>query len=120
LPQIARILLGLVFTASSIAGLMGKVPPPEPEAARAFMTSLADSGLILIVKVVELLAGLALLSGFFVPLALLMLVPIIFNIGFFHFVLDPSGIPVVIIILVLWVGAAKGHHHRLMPLLERK
>ncbi|HBI28071.1 MAG TPA: acyltransferase, partial [Deltaproteobacteria bacterium] len=61
---VARILLGLVFTASAIAGLTGQLPPPEGPEAQAFMGTLFDSGLLVFVKFIELVAGLALISGF--------------------------------------------------------
>jgi uncharacterized membrane protein YphA (DoxX/SURF4 family) len=63
LPTAVRILLGLMFVGSSIAGMMGKAPPPEPEAAQAFMGVLLSSGLLYLVKILELLCGLALISG---------------------------------------------------------
>ena len=85
---VARILLGLVFTASAIAGLTGQLPPPEGPEAQAFMGTLFSSGLLVFVKIIELLTGLALISGFFVPLALVMLAPIIVNILYYHLSLD--------------------------------
>ncbi len=104
LPHAVRILLGLLFTGSAIAGMLGKVPPPEPEAAQAFMGTLVSSGLIYLVKVTELLCGLAILSGFFVPLALVALAPIIVNITFYHASLDPSGLGVSVVLIGLWAG----------------
>jgi putative oxidoreductase len=119
-PTIARILLGLAFTGAAIAGLMGKAPPPEPEAAKVFMGAVVGSGLIYVVKVLELLSGLALLSGFFVPLALAVLAPIIVNIAFFHFVLDPSGIVPAVVLIVLWAAVVKGSQEAFKPLLQMK
>lgn len=45
-------------------------------------TALLDSGLFALVKAVELLAGLALLFGFRVPLALLMALPVSFTVWY--------------------------------------
>jgi uncharacterized membrane protein YphA (DoxX/SURF4 family) len=114
----ARVLLGFLFTASAIAGMLGKVPPPEPEAAQQFMGILLTSGLLTLVKVLELLGGLALLSGRFVSLALLVLAPILVNIGFFHLSLDPSGIPVGVVLGGLWVATAWSQRAVLAPLLQ--
>lgn len=118
LPAVVRVLLGLMFTGSAIAGMLGKVPPPEPEAARAFMGLLLSSGLLYLVKVLELLCGLALLSGRLVPLALMVLAPIIVNIFFFHIALDPSGLPVGVILTALWVGVGMAQRSVLLPLLR--
>ena len=119
-PTVVRVLTGLLFTASAIAGMMGKVPPPEPEAAKAFMDVLLSSGLLYLVKALELLCGLALISGFFVPLALLVLAPIIVNIAFFHVALDPSGLMVAVVLAVLWVGNAVAHRSLFLPLLQAR
>lgn len=120
IPKTVRVLTGLIFTGSAIAGMMGKVPPPEPEAAKAFMGVLFSSGLLYLVKVLELLCGLALISGFFVPLALLVLAPIIVNIAFFHVALDPSGLMVAVVLSSLWVGNAVAHRSLFLPLLQAR
>ena len=120
IPQAVRVLTGLIFTGSAIAGMMGKVPPPEPEAAKAFMDVLLSSGLLYLVKALELLCGLALISGFFVPLALLVLAPIIVNIAFFHVALDPSGLMVGVVLIALWVGNAMAHRPEFLPLLRAR
>jgi len=120
IPKTVRVLTGLIFTGSAIAGMMGKVPPPEPEAAKAFMDVLLSSGLLYLVKALELLCGLALISGFFVPLALLVLAPIIVNIAFFHVALDPSGLMVAVVLAVLWVGNAVAHRSLFLPLLQAR
>jgi uncharacterized membrane protein YphA (DoxX/SURF4 family) len=119
-PTTVRVLTGLLFTGAAIAGVMGKVPPPEPEAAAAFMGVLFSSGLLYLVKILELLSGLALISGFFVPLALLVLAPIIVNIAFFHVALDPSGLMIAVVLVALWVGNAMAHRAVLLPLLRAR
>ncbi len=120
IPTIVRVLMGLLFTASAVAGMMGKVPPPEPAAAQAFMGVLVSSGLLYLVKVLELLCGLALLSGFFVRLALLVLAPIIVNIAFFHVALDPSGLIVGVVLIALWVGNGMAYRADFLPLLRAR
>jgi uncharacterized membrane protein YphA (DoxX/SURF4 family) len=120
IPIILRVLTGLMFTGSAIAGMMGKVPPPEPEAAQAFMGVLFSSGLLYLVKILELLCGLALISGLFVPLALLILAPIIVNIAFFHVALDPSGLMVAVVLIALWVGNTMVHRTDFLPLLRAR
>ena len=120
LPTSVRVFTGLLFVASAIAGMMGKVPPPEPAAAQAFMGVLYSSGLLFMVKGLELLCGLALLFGFFVPLALLVLAPIIVNIVFFHAALDPSGVLVSAVLVALWVGTAMAYRSNLLPLLQAR
>jgi putative oxidoreductase len=117
-PTILRVVLGLMFTGSAIAGVLGKAPPPASEAAQAFMGTLASSGLIHLVKAVELACGLALLSGFFVPLALVVLAPILVNILFFHAALEPAGLIVSVALTALWMGNVIANRATLFPLLQ--
>ena len=117
---IARYLLGILYLAASIAGIMGKVPPPEPEAAQAFMMTLATSGLIYVVKMVEFTSALALLSGFFVPTALFLLAPVTFIILWFHLALDMSGAPVGIVLTILWLLTAYSYKETFLQFLQSK
>lgn len=117
---ITRILLGLMFTAAALAGMMGKIPPPEPEQAQLFMGMLASSGLIFLVKISELVCGLALLSGRFVPLALMVLAPIVVNIAFYHASLDPTGNAVSVVLVGLWGATAFYNRDAFAPLLQAK
>ena len=55
----------------------------QPLSTEVF-TALLDSGLFTVVKAVELLAGLALLFGFRVPLALLAVLPVSFTVWYWH------------------------------------
>ncbi len=98
---IVRTLMGLLFVAASIVVIFNLVPKPEltgavktfnegMEAAPYFMTLL---------KVTELLCGLAFVSGRFVPLATVIIAPVIINIFLFHLFLDQSGLPVAIFLV---------------------
>lgn len=83
--------------------------------------SLPDSSLIarkLGAVSFQLFAGLALISGFFAPLALVVLAPIIVNILYFHLSLDPVGIPVGIMLAVLAMVVANGYRNVFLPLLQ--
>jgi uncharacterized membrane protein YphA (DoxX/SURF4 family) len=104
IPVIARVLLGLVFTASGIGGFATRFqfPPDLPAPLLAFASGLAASGYFMpLLKGTETICGLLLLSGFFVPLALVVLAPIIINIFFTHAFLAPSGLPLAIFLGVL-------------------
>lgn len=101
---LARIVLGFIFFASGITGLLNLVPvPPDlPERLVTFNTGLAASVYFFpLLKGTETLCGLLLLSGFFVPLALVVLAPIVLNIFLVHAFLAPSGLPLAIIIGLL-------------------
>ncbi len=103
LPTAARMLLGLIFFVFGLNGFLGFIPqPPMPEAGGAFMGALAATGYMLpLVKGTEVLAGLLLLSGRFVPLALVLLAPVIVNIALFHVVLAPANMVMAVVLLAL-------------------
>src|ERR1051326_2865157 len=98
---IVRVLLGLVFVvfgSNAFFKFMG--PPPEMHGqAGAFMTALMSSGYMYVVAVLQVLGGLCLLFGArFVPLGLTLLGPIIVNILLFHIFLEPTGLPMAIVV----------------------
>src|SRR5439155_25748826 len=81
------------------------IPPPKsppPEGAMAFVTAMMQTGYLLkFVKGTETLVGLLLLLNRFVPLALVVIMPVILNIVAFHTFLAPSAIAPAIVILAL-------------------
>ena len=90
----ACLLLGFIFTVFGLNGFLQFISqPPMPEAAGQFFGALAGAGYILpLVFGVQFVAGVLLLAGRFVPLALVLLAPIIVNIIGFHLALEPAGI----------------------------
>lgn len=105
LPIAARILLGLAFTLTGLNGFLNFLPKPAapmPEGAAAFVEAMAKTGYLFpLVMGTQLVAGLLLLAGRFVPLALALLAPVIVNILCFHACLAPSGAVPGIVVLVL-------------------
>lgn len=106
LPLIARILLGFIMFASGLAGLLNVVPvPPDlPERLVTFNTGLMASGCFMtLLKVTETVCRVLLLSGFFAPLALVVLAPVVVNIFLVHAFLAPSGLPLAIVLGLLMI-----------------
>jgi uncharacterized membrane protein YphA (DoxX/SURF4 family) len=83
---IARFLLGTVFFVFGLDGFLGLIPLPSlPTPAAQFIQAMQNTGyLFYLVKGTEVVAGALLLSGKFVPLALVLLSPVIVNIVLFH------------------------------------
>ena len=105
LPFVARLLLGLIFTAFGIMGLLQLGPQPELEGKAAdFMGGLVGSDYFWqVLKVTEIVCGLLLLAGVATPLALVILAPVTVNIVLFHIFLDPATI---VVGIVLCTGAS--------------
>jgi hypothetical protein len=70
------------------------VPQPLGIKSRYLHVALIESGLFAVGKVTDVIVGTCLLLNRFVPLALVLSVPVIFNIAWIHFVIEgphPSG-----------------------------
>ena len=95
----ARVLMGLVFVGAGIAFFV-MAPPELPEGRMAdFTKGLAATGYFMtLLKCTEIICGLLLVSGFFVPLALVVLAPILLNIFLTHAFLAPSGVPLALVL----------------------
>lgn len=109
----ARIILGLIFFIFGLNGFFHFIPVPAmPQEAEAFMGALKNSGYMLpLIKLVETFCGLIFLTGYYTPLGLLVITPVIYNILFFHIFLAPAGIPLAIVNVVLHGILVFGNYH---------
>lgn len=99
--HIARVLLGLIFLVFGLNGFLHFIPTPPPTGAAADFSMGLFKGQYFfpLMAFVQVVSGAMLLAGTFVPLALLLLSPIVVNIFFFHLALDPSGLGMAIFIV---------------------
>lgn len=114
--MIVRVLMGLLFIFASVAFFFELIEPPEMEGdLLLFNQGLAASGYLLpLVKSIELLCGIAFLSGFFVPLATVIIFPVTVNILLVHLFLDPTGLGIAIPLFLgnLFLAYACRKHYR--------
>jgi putative oxidoreductase len=126
LPKIAlvaRILLGLIFTVFGINFFIPFLPqPPLVGRELEFITALFKTGYIFpIIKTIEVSCGILLLANYFVPLALILLTPIVLNIFFFHFFLNGIGAAGMgIVMIVLGVTIAYSRKESFAAILKAK
>lgn len=106
---VARLLLGAIFTIFGLNYFFHYMPElPVSDRGAAYLMALFETGYIFpIIKIIEIVAGLLLLSGYFVPLSLTMLTPVSLNIFLYHSFLDSNGLVLAIAIfavnlLLLW------------------
>lgn len=99
----AHVLLGLIFFVFGLNKFLHFMPPPElPAEAGAFMGALQDTGYFFpMLAIVEVVSGALLLARRFVPLALVLLAPVVVNILVFHLALAPSGLPIALVVVLL-------------------
>src|SRR5881396_1053282 len=100
---IVRVLLGLMFVVFGSNIFLHFIPMPPLPATLAgdFSKALLQSHYIDVVGLLQVIGGFLLLIGRYVPLGLTLLGPVIVNILLFHIFLDPSGLPMAIIVAVL-------------------
>lgn len=100
---IARILLGLIFVFFGLNGFLNFLHGPLPTGmAGQFLNALLASHYVLVVSALQILGGVLLLAGRYVPLGLTLLGPVIFNVLLYHIFLQRMGFQVAIVVLVLW------------------
>jgi hypothetical protein len=106
---IARILLGLLFAVFGLNGFLHFIPMQPPAGlAGQYLGALFVSHYLVVVFLLELIGGLLLLANRYVPLALLLLGPVIVNIVLFHALFGAPGLPMAVFAVALWLVVFAG------------
>jgi len=100
---IARVLLGLIFVFFGSNAFLHFLPmPPLPQGvAGLYLKAFFESGYVYVIGGMQVIGGLLLLIGRFVPLGLTILAAIIFNIWAFHVLMAPEGFPPALVVTLL-------------------
>jgi len=102
LTIIVRSLLGLTFVVFGLNAFLQFIPLPPPQGlAGDFMKALFVSHYFYVVAILQIAGGALCLLGRFVPLGLTLLGPVIVNILLFHIFLEPTGLPLAVVVSVL-------------------
>jgi putative oxidoreductase len=118
---IARILLGLIFVFFGVNGYLNFLHAPLPTGqAGQYIGVLSGSFYMYFVSLVQLLGGVLLLSGQFIPLALVLLGPVLVNVLLFHISFQPSGLPPGILCTVLWFIIFFGYRQAFAGIFAQK
>jgi hypothetical protein len=117
---VARYLLGVIFLVFGLNGFLHFIPMPPPSGiAGQFMGALFLSHFLVVVFLLELIPAILLLINRSVPLALVLLGPVIVNIFLFHCFMAPSGLPLALVVAVLWVLVAVGVRPAFSGILQK-
>ena len=116
----SRILLGFMLIVFGLNKFLNFMPMPEmAEPAQQFMGALVQSGYIMmIVAIIEIIAGVLILINKYQSLALVVLFPIILNAFLFHLFLDIAGIGGGALALVLTIYLLFTHKEKFNELLK--
>jgi uncharacterized membrane protein YphA (DoxX/SURF4 family) len=121
-PTVARIGLGLVFATFGANKLLPFLPQPPISGppAQFFGALFATGYMIPLIATTEIVAGLMLLSGRFVPLGLTLLAPVIVNILGFHLFLLHGGFGLPVAVLALELYLAWSYRDAFAPMLRMR
>src|SRR5437016_8262598 len=108
---IARLLLGLIFLVLGLNGFLNflSMGPMPSGLAGQFIGALVLSHYFWVVAALQVAGGALLLVNRYVPLALVLLGPVIVNIVLYHVFLNPSGIALAVVVVILWFIVFYGH-----------
>jgi uncharacterized membrane protein YphA (DoxX/SURF4 family) len=117
---IARILLGLIFVFFGSNGFLHFLPmPPLPQGVTGeYLHSFFASGYVYVISGFQLVGGLLLLIGRFVPLGLTILAAIIVNIWTFHLLMAPEGLPPAVVVTILQLFLVWSYRDRFAGILK--
>ena len=108
---IARLLLGLISVVFGLNGFLNflSMGPMPTGLAGQFIGAIVLSHYFWVIAGLQVVGGALLLVNRFVPLALVLLGPVIVNIILYHLFLNISGIGLAIIVVILWFIVFYGH-----------
>ena len=120
LTIIARILLGLVFVVFGSNAFLRFLPmPPLPQGVTGeYLHAFFASGYVYVIGGFQVVGGLLLLIGRFVPLGLTILGAIIVNIWAFHLLMAPEGLPPAVVVTVLELFLVWSYRDRFAGILR--
>jgi uncharacterized membrane protein YphA (DoxX/SURF4 family) len=119
IPHVGRVLMGLLFLVTGLNGFFDFLPhPPEvPEFAVALMKT---GYMFPMIMGTQLVVGVLLLANRFVPLALVLIAPVVVNIVAFHVFLERSGLPIALVVLALEIYLVWSYRAAYRPMLAMR
>ena len=117
--MVLRILLGIFVLVFGVNKFANFLPMPElSDDAGAYFGAMASSKTLILVAIVEIVAGLALILNKFGALLAIILMSISVNAFLFHAVLDPGGIGGAAVLLLLNIAVLFGYKDKYKELLS--
>lgn len=104
LTLVARLLLGVMFLVFGLNGFLNflSMGPAPTGLAGQFIGALFVSHYYWVIATLQIVGGVLLIVGRYVPLALVLIGPIIVNILLYHIFLMPAGIVLALVATILW------------------
>ena len=120
LTIIARVLLGLIFVFFGSNAFLHFLPmPPLPQGvAGEYLHAFFASGYVYVIGAFQVIGGLLLLIGRFVPLGLTILGAVIVNIWAFHLLMAPEGLPPAVVVTIFELFLVWSYRDRFAGILR--
>ena len=120
LTIIVRFLLGLIFVFFGSNAFLHFLPmPPLPQGVTGeYLHAFFASGYVYVIGGFQVIGGLLLLIGRFVPLGLTILAAIIVNIWAFHLLMAPEGLPPAVVVTILELFLVWSYRDRFAGILR--
>ena len=119
----ARLIYGLLWLVFGLNFFFNFLPQPAdamPEAAMKFLGGLMAAPYFMpLVKVTEIAVGIMLLANIAVPLALVVISPIVLHILLFHTILAPSGAAIALVMTAFNVFLGIAYWNQFKPLFKK-
>lgn len=117
----ARIIFGLLWIIFGLNFFFHFLPqPPPPEAGLKYLGGLMAAPYFFpLLKVTEIVVGVMLLANIAVPLALVVISPIVIQILLYHTILDPSGAALAIVMTALNLFLGIAYLNSFKPLFKK-
>jgi putative oxidoreductase len=110
---VARLLLGLVFLVFGLNGFLHFIKAPMPTGiAGQWVAAIFASGFWVVIFGLQVICGALFLVNRFVPLALVLIGPVIVNILATHALMGAPGLPMAVVVAILWgIVAIRNKQH---------
>ena len=103
---VARYLLGVIFIVMGLNGFLHFIPMGDvPPIAGQWLGAMVESHFMAVIFLFEIVAGALLLTRY-LPLAVAILAPLVLNIDLFHVFMAPAGLPLALIVTLMWAVVA--------------
>lgn len=106
----------LFFGANKIFHFMS--PPPPPEEAMGYWQALTTSKTMMLVAIVEMVAGLSLLINKYAALMMIILMSVSINAVLYHLTLDPASTMMALVLLLFNIIMLFGYKDKYKELLR--
>ena len=118
---IARILLGFIFLVFGLNGFFHFIPMPLPAGdPGTLFTLMFKYGWVTFISALYVIAGVLLLIGRYIGVALTILGPIIVVILLFHITMQPQGLPMALFVALLEIFLIYAHWHHFDAVVKHR